>query len=110
MGGPDVDQPGRCNPPRQWSNSKAGKRGRDHCHDTAADKALAPGDAGLVERAHGDGADAAGRGECCKRQCFALWQREASRREPAELVLGQRLAAAAAASWRTITASSSPEL
>jgi hypothetical protein len=77
--------------------AKSGKCSRDHRGDAAADKALAPSDAGLVERAYRNRPDAAGRGERRKRQRLALGKREASRGEPAELVFGQLLATAAAA-------------
>ena len=50
----DIDQPRRRDPPGERRDRKAGQRRRGHRGDAAADKALAPGDAGLVERADGD--------------------------------------------------------
>src|SRR5262245_49974741 len=93
----DVDQPRWRNAPGEGSHRETSQRGGGHGGNAAADKAFVPRDAGLVERAHRDGADAAGRGERRERQGIAAWPDEALCREPAELVLGELLAAAAAA-------------
>jgi hypothetical protein len=103
----DVDQPGRRDPPCQWRDPKSGECGCDDGGDAAADEALAPTDAGFVERANGKRANSAGWGEGCQRQRLAARQGEAPGCEPAELVLSfsppRRLA-----SRRTITASNRP--
>ncbi len=93
----DVDQPGEARSAARAAQSRVRQAQPRRPPHAAADKAFAPGDAGLVERAHGDGADAAGRGEGCERQRLTLRQGEAPCGEPAELVFGQLLAAAAAA-------------
>ena len=94
--GPDVDHPRRGDPPRQRRDRKTRQRRRDHGSDAAADEDLAPFDAGLVERAHGDRAHPAGRCQCRQPQALAAPPSQPRRGEPAEFILGQFLAAAPA--------------
>jgi len=71
MRGADVDHAGWREPPRQRRHRESRQSGRDHRGDTAADKGLAPGDAGLVERADSDRPHAAGRRQRRQPQAFA---------------------------------------
>ena len=90
-------RPGGRDPARQRRQRKPGQRGGGDRGDAAADKGLAPGDAGLVERTQRNRAHAAGRRQYGKSQRFAAPPGKAWRGEPAEFVLGEFFAAAPAA-------------
>jgi hypothetical protein len=93
----DVDEPRRRDPPRQRRHRKSCQRCRDDGGDAAADKGLAPGDAGSLERANRDRAHPARRRQRGQLQPLAAPPRETRRDEPAIFVLGELLAAAPAA-------------
>ena len=95
--GPMSIRPGGAIRRASGATAKSCERGRDDGGDAAADKGLAPGDAGFIERADRDRAHPARRRQGRQLQAFAAPPCEARRSEPAIFVFGEFLAAAPAA-------------
>src|SRR6202022_4610611 len=92
-----VDHTRWRDPPRQRCDREPGESGRHDGRHAAADEALAPLDASLLQRTNGERAHPAWWRQRRQLQLLAATPLQLRRGEPAELVLGQFLAAAPAA-------------